>query len=46
MEALPTNDDLDVDRDQSTAGRQLHGKLETHFDEAGYFVRVDWQPSA
>ena len=26
--------------------RAFHGKLDMHFDEAGYFVRVDWQPSA
>jgi NMD protein affecting ribosome stability and mRNA decay len=26
--------------------RAFHGKLDMHFDEAGYFVRVDWRPSA
>ena len=24
--------------------RAFHGKLAMHFDEAGYFVRVDWRP--
>lgn len=24
--------------------RAFHGKLDMHFDEAGYFVRVDWRP--
>jgi len=24
--------------------RAFHGKLTMHFDEAGYFVRVDWRP--
>ena len=23
--------------------RAFHGELNMHFDEAGYFVRVDWQ---
>jgi hypothetical protein len=22
--------------------RAFHGELDMHFDEAGYFVRVDW----
>ena len=26
--------------------RAFHGKLGMHFDEAGYFVRVDWRPPA
>ena len=26
--------------------RAFRGKLDMHFDEAGYFVRVDWRPSA
>jgi hypothetical protein len=26
--------------------RAFHGELDMHFDEAGYFVRVDWRPSA
>ena len=26
--------------------RAFHGKLDMHFDEAGYFVRVDWQAPA
>jgi hypothetical protein len=25
--------------------RAFHGKLDIHFDEQGYFVRVNWQPS-
>jgi len=25
--------------------RAFHGELNMHFDEAGYFVRVDWSPS-
>src|SRR5271169_4541392 len=24
--------------------RALHGQLTTHYDEGGYFVRVDWHP--
>lgn len=24
--------------------RAFHGTLDMHFDEAGYFVRVDWRP--
>jgi NMD protein affecting ribosome stability and mRNA decay len=24
--------------------RAMHGDLDLHFDEAGYFVRVDWRP--
>jgi hypothetical protein len=24
--------------------RAFHGELDIHFDEAGYFVRVDWRP--
>ncbi len=26
--------------------RALHGTLDTHFDDAGYFVRVTWRPTA
>ncbi len=26
--------------------RAFHGKLDVHFDEQGYFVRVNWQPQA
>lgn len=26
--------------------RAFHGTLDMHFDEAGYFVRVDWRPPA
>ncbi len=26
--------------------RAFHGSLDIHFDEAGYFVRVDWRPPA
>jgi hypothetical protein len=26
--------------------RAFHGELAMHFDEAGYFVRVDWHASA
>ena len=26
--------------------RALHGELTMHFNEAGYFVRVDWRPPA
>lgn len=24
--------------------RAYHGELDAHFDEAGYFVRIDWRP--
>jgi len=24
--------------------RAFHGELDVHFDEAGYFARVDWHP--
>jgi hypothetical protein len=26
--------------------RAFHGKLETHFEEEGYFARVSWTPGA
>jgi hypothetical protein len=26
--------------------RAFHGTLDMHFDDAGYFVRVDWRPPA
>ncbi len=26
--------------------RAFHGTLDTHFDEVGYFVRLDWHPPA
>ena len=28
-----------------TLKRALHGELDMHFDDAGYFVRVDWRPA-
>ena len=29
-----------------TIERAFHGKLAAHFEEDGYFVRVNWTPSA
>jgi len=29
--------------DPYQARQKLHGELSTHFDETGYFVRVDWR---
>jgi hypothetical protein len=29
-----------------TVKRAFHGKLEAHFEEDGYFVRVNWTPAA
>ena len=29
-----------------TIKRAFHGKLEAHFEEDGYFVRVNWTPAA
>jgi hypothetical protein len=28
------------------AKRAFHGSLEEHFDERGYFLRVDWMPKS
>jgi len=28
------------------AKRAFHGSLEEHFDERGYFVRIDWKPKS
>ena len=29
-----------------TVRRAFHGKLDAHFEEDGYFVRVNWTPAA
>ncbi len=47
MTAFPPTTDIHLPRRIGTAlKRALHGTLDTHFDDAGYFVRVTWRPTA